>query len=288
MIDWCEDLVQAIARRKSVIVIGSGVSRNSENAAGKQPASWEEFLRNCSADLQNPEYIGELIDRRDYLTACELIKRVLTPDIFVDKVQREYQRPGYTHALIHEHIYNLDSAIVASPNFDHIYDTYASNISAGSIVTKDHTSRDLANYLLGGEVRLLIKTHGSANNPQEVIFTRADYARARTEHVLFYEIFKALVLTHTFLFIGCGIDDPDVRMLFEDVQFAHGRMPFHYMTLPQGEFHTEILAMASESMRIRFLEYSPEDRHAELTESLGELVRRVEEYRQQKAEDRKW
>jgi hypothetical protein len=84
------------------------------------------------------------------------------------------------------------------------------------------------------------------------------------------------------------MDDPDIRMLFEDVQFAYGRMPFHYMTLPSAEVHGDVLQVASESMRVKFLEYSPAGGHVELTNSLAELVARVDEYRQQKATDLKW
>lgn len=288
MISWDDKLIQAIGRRRSVIVIGAGVSRNSINRDGKRPENWEEFLKKCSIFLGNPSHVDELINRKDYLTACEIIKSKLSNDAFISRVQDEYQRPGYIPAEIHKHIYNLDSSIVLTPNFDNIYDTYASSVSGGSIVIKDHTSTDIANYLLGGEDRLIIKTHGSANSPQHIIFTRKEYAQARTKYVLFYEILKSLVLTHTFLFIGCGTDDPDIRMLFEDVQFAHGRMPFHYMTLPDGEVHMDVLDVASESMRIKFLKYSPAAGHIELTKSIEELVKNVDSYRQQKSMDLKW
>jgi len=288
MIHWPIELVQAIGRRRCVIVIGAGVSRNSQNIAGKRSATWEQFLKGCSQTLDNTEHIDELINRKDFLTACELIKKRLKPDQFIDLVQKEYQGQGYGHAAIHEHIYNLDASIVASPNFDNIYDTYASNTSKSTIIIKDHTSQDIANYLLGGDVRLLLKTHGSANTPQEIIFTRNDYAKARTKYVLFYEILKSLVLTHTFLFVGCGTDDPDIRLLFEDVQFAHGRMPFHYMTLPRDEVHPAVLEVASESMRLKFMEYSSDNGHEELTNSLKDLVKLVEDFRGQKATDLRW
>lgn len=288
MIAWQNEIVQAIGRRRSVIMIGSGVSRNSQNEKGKRPATWEDFLREASTQIGKPEIVEKLIAQRDFLTACEIIKKQMTRDRFVTLVQTEYQQAGYQKAKIHEHIYNLDSAIVASPNFDNIYDTYALGISNGSLVIKDHTSTDVASYLGGGDVRLLLKTHGTANNPADVIFTRKDYAAARIKYVLFYEILKSLVLTHTFLFIGCGIDDPDIRALFEDVQFAHDRMPYHFMTLPTDDVAPEVMEVASESMKLKFLAYSRDNGHAELTESLGELVGRVDAYREQKAADQKW
>ena len=289
MIRWPAEIIEVLARRRCVIVIGSGVSKNSVNDIGKRPATWEEFLKNCSAEIGDNGCIESLLSIKDYLTACEVIKNKLTPDTFINRVQQEYQLAGYKPATIHEYIYNLDSSIVASPNFDNIYDTYAANISAGSVVVKDHTSQATANYLHGGNSRLILKTHGSANDPQHVIFTRHDYAEARTKYVLFYEILKSLALTHTFFFICCGTDDPDIRLLFEDIQFAHNRMPFHYMTLPTDEVHNDVLDIATNSMRIKFLEYSPDNGHHELTESLGELVEKVEDYRvQELKQSLKW
>ncbi|ERW32916.1 hypothetical protein Q032_02061 [Pseudomonas aeruginosa BWHPSA019] len=289
MIEWSTGLVEAIARRRCVVMIGAGVSKNSQNSEGKRPAAWEEFLRNCLSDIRDGTYIEELLGRKDYLTACEIIKSKIGRDRFIDLVQVEYQRPGYQHAAIHKHIYDLDVSIVASPNFDIIYDTYASSVSSGSVVVKSHISDDIANYLQGGDTRLILKTHGSANDPQSIIFTRRDYAEARTKYVLFYEILKSLALTHTFFFIGCGMDDPDIRMLFEDIQFAHGRMPFHYMTIPEGEAHPDLQAIASESMRMRFIPYSSDDGHRELSDSLEDLVGRVEDYRSSTlSQSQKW
>jgi hypothetical protein len=287
MIAWGDELVSAIARRRSVIMIGSGVSRNSTNADGKRPATWVDFLKSAAAKIDSP-VIAELIDQRDYLTACELIKKKVGDDVFVNLVQAEYQRPGYRPAQIHEHIYNLDSSIVATPNFDLIYDTYAYNASHGTVIKKDHTSSDILYSISGGDSRLLLKTHGSADAPGNLIFTRRDYAEARTKYQVFYALIKSLVLTHTFVFVGCGIDDPDIRSLFEDVQYVYGRMPFHYMTLPEGEVHADILSVASESMKIKFLTYSPDKGHAELTESLGELVQLVEDARRTLATKQSW
>jgi hypothetical protein len=288
MITWDSNLISAIARRRSVIVIGSGVSKNSTNNSGKRPATWEDFLNNINIKNGNKKYIRDKIKEKDFLTSCELIKNLIGDQIFKSEVESEYSRPGYKHATIHEHIYNLDSSIVVSPNFDNIYDTYASSISSGTIIIRDHTSPDIINFLSGGDNRLLIKSHGSANSNGGIIFTRKEYAQARTKYTLFYETLKSLVLTHTFIFIGCGVDDPDIRMLFEDVQFAHTRMPTHYMTIPQGEVHDEILKICSESMNIQFLKYSPKNYHLDLTQSLQNLVIEVDNYRNDLAANRKW
>ncbi|SFF08594.1 SIR2-like domain-containing protein [Sulfitobacter brevis] len=289
MIDWPQELIESIARRRCVIMIGSGVSRNSTNAEGRRPATWEGFLRAQLSKFTDDGLVESLIDRKDFLSACEIIKEKITADAFADSVQDEYQNAGYRPADIHKHIYNLDASVVATPNFDRIYDSYATTVSDGTVIVRSHASNDIANYLYGGKYRLLLKTHGTADEPTNIIFTRRDYAEARTKYVLFYEILKSLALTHTFLFIGCGVDDPDVRMLFEDIQFAHGRFPHHFMTLPSGENHVDILRICTRDMRIRFLEYSGDDGHSELTRSVEELADLVERYRSdQLCETQRW
>ncbi|MNP68943.1 hypothetical protein D3C76_1649710 [compost metagenome] len=56
-------------------------------------------------------------------------------------------------------------------------------------------------------------------------------------------------------------------------------MPHHYMTLPTGEVHQDIIRICAETMRMKFLEYSAENGHLELTESLDDLVSKVEDFR---------
>ena len=288
MIDWGDVVVDAIARRRAVLVVGSGVSRNSVNDKGERPASWEDFLRECASEYGNPKHVVDVISRRDYLLGCQLLKTVMGRDRFVERVQAEFQLKRFRPAEIHKHLYGLDVAITLSPNFDNIYDDYCRTESLGSYVIKDHASKDTISYLNKCDVRLLIKSHGSANDPDELIFTAEDYSRARTKYSLFYDIIRSLALTHTFLFVGCGVDDPDLRMLFEDIKFTYGRTPLHFMTIPNGEVAPEVLKELGEVMQVKHLTYAPDDGHQELTESLATLVDLVEQRREVLANGRNW
>lgn len=288
MINWPTDLIDCIARRRCVIVLGSGISKNSCNKDGLRPRNWAEFLETASAGKKCEAQVKELLHRKDYLTACEVIKLEVGNDSFIDMIQDEYKNPGYMPSKLHESIFELDSPIVVSPNFDTIYECYASAKSNGTIMVKDQTDIDIIRYLIGGKNRLIIKSHGSVDNPHNLIFTREEYAQARTKYQLFYEILQSLVITHRFLFLGCGVDDPDVRMIFEDVQFAHSQMPFHFFSLPQNEVPLNIQGLIKKTMRLQFLEYSPNNGHRELTESISSLVQLVEDHRDQLAESKLW
>lgn len=288
MIAWDAITIDSIARRRAVLVVGSGVSRNSSNEKGERPVSWDGFLRQCASEYGNPNHLLELISRRDYLLGCQLLKSIMGRNKFVERVQSEFQLKRFRPAEIHRHLYELDAAITISPNFDNIYDDYCRHESAGSYVIKTHASTDTISYLNKCDVRLLIKSHGSANDPDDLIFTSEDYSRARTKYSLFYDIIRSLALTHTFIFVGCGVDDPDLRMLFEDIKFTYGRTPQHFMTIPAGEVAPEVLRELGDVMQVRHLTYSPDNGHRELTESLALLVELVEQRRDLLSKGQNW
>ena len=164
--------------------------------------------------------VRQLLDDRDYLTACELIKGKMGPAAFGDFVRDEFLTPRFSPAPIHDVIAELDSRLVITPNFDKIYETQLNFVRQASVVVKSYTEADVAETIRA-QGRFVLKIHGSVDNPPEMIFTRAEYARARQVYRGFYAILDALAITKTFLFIGCGLSDPDIRLILEDYAFRH-------------------------------------------------------------------
>jgi len=270
MISWPSALVSDIARRRCVIVLGAGISRNCTNPSGRQPKTWEAFLRDAAKSLSPRQHVTALISRYDYLTACELIKQKLGRDAFIAMLRDEFLTPGYQHAPIHEYIFALDSRIVATPNFDKIYETMANASAHGSIVIKHHYDPDVAD-IIREDGRLILKIHGSIDSPYRMIFTRSEYAKARSEYRSFYQILDSLAMTHTFLFLGCGTNDPDLKLLFEDVFFRHPHSRKHAMALPRRALHNDVAKIVEETMNLSIIKYSPALNHQELTDSIQEL-----------------
>lgn len=287
MINWPVNLVSDIARRRCVLVLGAGVSKNSTNAAGIRPKDWKEFLIESSKDLASKTEINRQIKSGDFLTACELVKKELGRDDFNTLIKDEFLIPRFNHALIHEHIYNLDSRIVITPNFDKIYDTYATTISQGSTVIKKFTDEDIVDCLRRVEP-LIIKIHGSVDATDNLIFTRKDYSEARTKYRNFYQIIEALSLTYTFVFIGCGTNDPDIRLLLEDFTFKYPLNKQHYIVMPKNALNNKVKEIIKETMSLKILEYDSNNYHKLLTDSLEELVTKVDLKRQEIATLQSW
>jgi len=95
-------------------------------------------------------------------------------------------------------------------------------------------------------------------------------------------------MTHTFLFLGCGVNDPDIKLLLEDAFFRHPLSRRHLMILPLREVHREVLKVVEDTMNLKILEYSPVNAHAELTSSLEVLAASVEMKRDELRQSGNW
>lgn len=275
MIAWSPDLVSDIARRRCVVFLGAGVSRNSQNISGRSPRTWRDFLGAAAGGISKCAHIKKLIRENDLLTACELIKARLGKDAFNSLLIDEFLSPGYQPAPIHDTIFKLDSRIVATPNFDKIYESHANHKANGSIRVKHQYDKDVAEAIRRSD-RLVLKIHGTIDTPNQMVFTRAEYAEARSTYRDFYLVLEALALTHTFLFVGCGFNDPDIRLLLEDVFFRHRHARPHVFVAPSGTMHRDVVDVVQATMNVNILEYSPAGSHVQLKQALDELVKAVE------------
>lgn len=272
-IDWSKKLVSDIARRRCVLVLGAGISNQARTTAGVAPKPWREFLEAALDELKSADrkdVAQQLIDRADYLTACEVIKEGIGAD-FADFVREQFLNPGYRSAPIHDTIMKLDSRLVLTPNFDKIYETHVSHNHSSGVVVKSYHDDDVAEVIRGAE-RCILKVHGSIDSPSHMIFTRSEYAAARQEYSAFYMILQALVLTHTFVFLGCGLDDPDTRLLLEDYAFRYRYSRPHYFVIPRDSMSEPVRVVVEKSLNVQFLLYDSVGGHRLLNTALEDLL----------------
>jgi SIR2-like domain len=288
MITWPAQLIDELARRRSIIFLGSGVSKNSIGTAGKRPPLWKEFLeigvKRCEPAKRRKE-ISKLIKDSDLLTACELLHDALGAD-WEALILEEFINPQYKSSPIHSHIFGLDSRLVITQNFDKIYDTYASAASQGTVIVKSYAEGDVSNFIRKRQ-RLVIKAHGSIDAPNDMVFTKGDYARARHRHVAFYALLDGLMLTHTCLFLGCGINDPDIQVLLERNVQLHPTSNPHYIAMGSN-FSLDFKRALKKTMNLELLQYNPKDDHIELQSSLERLVEMVDLRKQDLSKNLDW
>lgn len=289
MIEWPKNIIEDTARRKVVLFLGSGISKNSVGRDGTtRPATWEEFLRHALGELTgDTSFIEKLLTEKDYLTACEIIMARLGSHRFFEIANNCFLTPRFEPHGIHQAIFNLDARIVATPNVDKIYDTFANQVSNGTIKVKYYYDNDIADKIRSKEM-LIIKVHGTIERESEMIFTRKKYTEARYKHAAFYQILNALSITHTFIFLGCGLSDPDIKLILEDYAFTYPGSRPHYMVTSADDVNADFKQSVKENWNLELITYNPAENHVELFNSLQQLVTLVEEERTVLSETRTW
>lgn len=287
--DWPDDLVLELARKRCVLFLGSGISANATDKDGNHPPTWRKFLEegNNKISDSDKDIINKCIDSYEYLMACELLRKKLGNNAFDELLKQMFIGVGYDFATIHENIFKLDSRITITPNFDKIYDNYAQLKSHSTIALKHYYDNDIVKFLRGQE-SVIIKNHGTIDTIDKIVFTQSDYARTRIENSDFYKIMEALIITHTFVFLGAGLNDPDIRLLFENYATTFHVSKNHYFVIPNNTYSNLELDIYKETMHLDFIKYDSADNHKELTIGLGELADRVDEMRMKVQENLWW
>lgn len=288
MVDWPDDLVRDIARRRCVIVVGSGVSLQARGAKGEIPPTWNSFLTDCNASAKGGPYphITKAITDGDLLHACEWLQRAYDTG-WTAKLRSAFSTPRYTPTDVHRSICLLDSRIIFSLNFDDILDRAIQDVYAGTCVKKSYNDTDVSEFLRGTE-RYLVKVHGSLDTPNKIIFTQKQYAQARISAAPFYNAFDSALMTHTFLFMGTGYRDPDINLVLENQNFIYNESHPHFFLTSSG-MHEDLKKSLRTNRNLKVIEYDNIDNnHSGFGIALNDLIHEVEAHREILSKTLEW
>lgn len=279
MTAWPEALVGEIARRRCVLFLGAGVSASAADSAGANPKDWSQFLKDACSLVPartKADEIKVLIDQRRYLLALQAITQESDAGDYQHFLTREFNNPSFLPSDLHKTILEIDSRIVITTNFDKIYERLCLSDGKEGYKVLPYYSDSLGDELRS-DTRIIIKSHGTIDDVQKMVFTKSEYHAAKKKYPQFYSLLRAIFLTHTVIFIGCSLDDPDLLLTLEDVRItASGTRP-HYVLVHSGKNSSWELRDWQESYNIRALEYGPG--YTDLTAMLQDLRTRVADLR---------
>jgi hypothetical protein len=133
-----------------------------------------------------------------------------------------------------------------------------------------------------------VKVHGTIDLPDRTIFTRSQYALARRDYGHFYQLLRGLFVTHTFVFMGASMRDPDMQLLLEDHAYRFEGSRPHYMVMPENSARAGTLRVMEDTMNLKALLYDPAENHKALADSVAALVPMVEAAREEIAKTAGW
>lgn len=279
MITWPKTLVTEIARKRCILFLGAGVAASASNPAGKRPKEWRQFLIAATELVHNPANkveITSLIAQNKFLLALQAIRHEADPGDYQGLLNDCFNDATFDPSDLHRVIFNLDSRLVITTNFDKIYEKHCLTTSTEGFKVIPYNSGSLGDEIRS-DTSLIIKAHGSIDEISRMIFTKAEYHAAKEAHASFYAILKALLLTNTCIFIGCGMDDPDVLLLLEEVRITANPNRPHYALLKAGTHSPYVKQDLASAYNVRILEYGPN--HSDLVTDLQELLAQIDAIR---------
>jgi len=244
-----------------VLFLGAGISSTAQTDTGKRTPSWAQFLEkatNLVGDSKAKRPIKRLLKDGKLLIALQAIRDNCDATDYRDLLDTTFNDSSYKPSEVHRIISDLDARIVITTNFDKIYERYclAPQGSSAAYKVLNYNAPDFADEVRS-DTRLIIKAHGSIDNISEMIFSRAQYHAAKREHPHFYEVLKAVLLTNTVLFLGCGLEDPDIMLLLEDVRIAGRHEKPHYALTLKGTKNRFLIRDWKDTYNISVFEYGP-------------------------------
>jgi hypothetical protein len=275
VISWPEQLIEDVGDSKLVLFLGSGVSAGCQNSSGIRPPTWKAFLENALERVGGTKrVVKSLIKTRDYLTAAEILRNRFDSRQWQTFIETTFRAPRFQANDLIKAIFKLNLSVVITTNYDSIYEDYVRSVSKEAIQVVTHTADDLAVRIRSAK-SLLVKMHGSVDEPQKIILTRSEYRDLRfTTQV--YDVLNALLLTRTFLFVGYSLGDPDLQLMLENFKARYVSGPIHYVCFPKP-MNQELIDAVEEAYGLKVLLYDRKNNYLDLTKSFDELVRSVEE-----------
>lgn len=278
---WPDNLVEELAYRRCLIFLGSGISATAKNDDGESPDTWGAFLDNVKSKMKNPsgddkKFVEDMLKKQNYLLALQAIADLCDSGEYSNYLKSQYLRGKYKPSKVHELIKDLDSKIVVTTNFDKLYEGLCHE---PEYITFDYTdTRSIIGSIKAPE-NIIIKAHGSIDDTEKLIFTAKQYYQAQEKYPEFYHLMTALFLSHTVVFFGYSLNDPDINLLLQFLHNTANSSCPHYMIDKKGN-KPQLVKHWKDTYNVSLLEYG--DDYSCLESSLEELRDLVVDLREER------
>lgn len=274
-------ITDAVRTRNLVPLIGAGFSRQASPAY----PGWETLLRNmtkygCKRDWIAPDEGAEieaLLDKRSYLMAAQAIKQKFPYDDYYRFLEETFDTTDIMPAPVHKALFKLNAPLILTTNYDMLLeDAYAIETRHNLLTWTGHNAPDVMNYLHRASSSRrphLFKVHGSVGDPETIVLTEQDYSHLIHGQEGYRMVLTAIFITRVVLMLGFSGDDPELRLLLEEIREAFNRRGEpDYIVLRRGILNRVERTRWREDLGIEVLEYDATDGDPEITELLELLA----------------
>lgn len=279
---WHDSLVREIVEKRCIIHLGSGFSCQSVNEENNRLPSWEGLLIDLKEKIlpnqSDRDLVDEFIQQKKYLDAAEVIKTKGREAEYNSRIKDIFINGQFKTSKSHEILVDISPKIIATTNYDTLIEgALIEQTGHNSFTQYEHTREGLLDSVRS-PANILIKMHGCAKHPNSTILSRSDYFNLRNKHRDFFDLMSSLYKVNTVLFIGCGIEDPDINLILENNNLEVGSGNPSYAMVGSKSYAARIKDTIKSQYNIELILYEQDDEndHSRFEDKLVELKERVE------------
>ncbi len=253
----------AAFKDKLILFIGAGVSKNS----GFQ--LWQDFVKTIDREINYTQ--ADKIEDKIY-SSDELVK---IPQYLYDNdvatynhmITSEYGKEVECENKIINTLLQLKPKHIITTNFDKLIEyslqqtqmldkPIGNNYSIYTKVAKD------SDMIGADRSRFFIKMHGDTDNLEDLVLKEEDYLRYSESHSFIETFIKTLFIDHTFLFVGYGVNDYNLKLIMAWVdniakKYNHDEIrPKHYFVNSSNTAINAYEKKYLEKRNIKILEFN--------------------------------
>ena len=215
-------LKEAIKNDELVLFIGSGLSRKLKNTAGNTLGGWKEMVSSMLSYLKDKEYITAKEQRFCLkLEPIKALQRLENKGIDREKIRdflQGYFALGKENKFpLQEKLYSLSTKIITT-NYDLAFEEAIEKLDK----EKAYKGQNKKLSKLLADPVFLFKLHGCIEDINSMVLFPSDYRKLYNskgqDAALALLVFKFLIFSKTFLFIGTGMDEHQIINFFEEIK----------------------------------------------------------------------
>lgn len=254
-----ETLGQRLREGKVIPFVGAGVSMSvRERGTGNSLfPSWREMLEKAASRLEaeggdvHAALVRNFLSLKapNYLEAARYAHEGMGPSVWYDflreQINKSPEGADPESLELAKAIWNLGSKLVITTNFDRVLE-WASPEPGGPAAWDIDAPAELAELLRGGlSTPTVWHLHGQIHNATQIILTPGSFSllypegkegEADSPYRAALQTLRALLVSHSFLFIGFSLDDVFFRRQLDDInQIYAGAGGPHYVLMREAD-----------------------------------------------------
>ena len=215
-------LKEAIENDELVLFIGAGLSWNLKNTEGNTLGGWKEMVSSILSFLKDKKrIIAEEQHSCEKLGPIKALQRLENNKIdkrVIGKFVKRYFTLGKENDFsLQEKLYSLSTKIITT-NYDLAFEKPIKKLRK----EKAYKGQNQKLSKLMGDPVFLFKLHGCIEDINSMVLFPSDYRKLYNNYdrdaALALLVFKFLIFSKTFLFIGTGMDEHQIINFFEEIK----------------------------------------------------------------------